>query len=177
MPIDMDKWSKIVSIALVYIQETLDELILLQMNESNIKNYFTQMYFNISRENETDETKALLEKINLFRENYRRVFVSALDFFIAPLHYQIKILNNIINNPSTDAKEKLIKSFNVQSRTELFIKKLFHDEYEIITEYLNLKNKQLQVFKEEKLKLEQNIRKIDDVKFDNLRSELFKIKS
>ncbi|MCK5184705.1 MAG: hypothetical protein KAQ95_10385, partial [Candidatus Heimdallarchaeota archaeon] len=67
----VNKWSEIVSVTLVYIQETLDELILIQMNEGNIRNFITRMYFEISKENETDETNALLEKITLFRENNR----------------------------------------------------------------------------------------------------------
>ena len=85
-------------------------------------------------------------------------------------------MHNIIDNPSNEAKEKLVKAFNIQARSELFVNKLYHDEYEVISEYLNLKNKQLQVLKEEKLKLEKNIRKTNDVKIDNLRNELFKIK-
>ena len=176
MPIDIDKWSEIVSITLVYIQETLDELVLLQMSESNIINYFTRMYFDISRDAETEENKVLLEKINMFRENNRRIFVSTLDFLIAPLHQQIKNLNDIIDDPSIEAKEKLLNALNVQSRSELFIQKLYHEENDVVTDYLNLKNKQLQAFKEEKLKLEQSIRKIDDDRIDYLRNELSNIK-
>ena len=48
MSTDVDKWSEIISVTLVYIQETLDELILLQMNEGNIRNFITRMYFDIS---------------------------------------------------------------------------------------------------------------------------------
>ena len=176
MSIDMDKWSEIISVTLVYIQETVDELISLQLNENNIRNHFSRMYFDISRGNETDVTKALLEKINMFRENNRRVFISTVDFLIAPLHCQITVLNEIIDDPSTDAKEKLVKAFNIQSRTEMFIKRLYHDEHEIITEYLDLKDNQLQSFKEEKLKLDQHLRKKDDAKVDHLRNELSKIK-
>lgn len=176
MSTDINKWSEIVSVTLVYIQETLDELISLQMNEGNIRNFITRMYFDISKENETDETKALLEKITLFRENNRRVFVSTLDFLIAPLHGQIEVLNKIIDNPTTEAKKQLINAFNIQARSELFVNKLCHDENEIITEYLSFKDKQLLAFTEEKLKLEKNLRKIDDEKIGNLRSELNNIK-
>lgn len=176
MPIDEDKWSEIISVTLVYIQETLDELITLQMNENKIRNYFTHMYFDISRGNETDITKKLLEKINLFRENNRQIFVSTLDFLIAPLHGQIQLLNDIINKPSQEAKEQLDNAFNIQDRTATFIKRLYHDEHEIITEYLELKEEQLHVFKEEKLKLDHNLRNTNDARVDNLRSELLKFK-
>ena len=175
MSIDVEKWSEIISVTLVYIQETCDELITLQMNENTIRNYFSHMYFDISRENETETTKALLKKINMFRENNRQVFVSTLDFLIAPLHGQITVLNEIIDNPNTDAKEKLVKAFNIQSRSEMFIKRLYHDEHEIICEYLELKNSQLQVFQEEKLKLDQMMRNKVDVKVDKLRKELNEI--
>lgn len=176
MSTDSNKWSEIISVTLVYIQETLDELILLQMNEGNIRNFITRMYFDISKENETDETKALLEKITLFRENNRRLFVSTLDFLIAPLHNQIEVLNKILDDPTTEAKKQLINALNIQARSELFVNKLYHDEYEIITEYLNFKDRQLQAFNEEKLKLEKNLRKIDDEKIEKLRSELSHIK-
>ena len=174
MAIDEEKWSEIVSIALVYLQETLDELILLQMNERNIKNYFTHMYFDVSRDNETEETKALLEKINLFRENNHRIFVNTLDFFIAPLHCEIENLNAILNQPSEEAKQMLFQAFNVQARTELFINQLYKGEQEIITEYLELKEKELKVFKEEKLKLDQNLRELKDEKVEELRKQLLK---
>ena len=176
MPIDEDKWSEIISVTLVYIQETLDELITLQMNENKIRNYFTHMYFDISRDNETDVTKKLLEKINMFRENNRQIFVSTLDFLIAPLHCQIQLLNDIIDNPSQEAKEQLANAFNIQAITETFIRRLYHDEHEIITEYLDLKDEQLQVFKEEKQKLDHNLRNTNDIKVDSLRMELSKIK-
>jgi hypothetical protein len=176
MTIDKEKWSEVVSVTLVYLHETLDELLLLQMNEKNISNYFTRMYFDISREDDTKEGEALLEKINLFRENNHRIFVSTLDFLIAPLHSQIEILNQIIDDPSVESKKKLINAFNVQARSELFVKQLYHDEYEIITEYLSYKNKHLQSFKEEKLRLEKHIRKTDDDKIESLRKALFEIK-
>jgi hypothetical protein len=175
MSINNEKWSEIISVTLVYIQETLDELISLQMKENTIRNYFSHMYFDISRENETEVTKVLLKKINMFRENNRQVFVSTLDFLIAPLHKQIAVLNEIIDNPSNDAKKKLVNAFNIQSRTEMFIKRLYHDEHEIITEYLELKNAQLQVFKEEKLKLDHIMRSKEAIKVDKLRTELEKI--
>lgn len=176
MSTDINKWSEIISVTLVYIQETLDELISLQMNESNIRNFITRMYFDISKENETDETNALLEKINLFRENNRNIFVSTLDFLIAPLHNQIEVLNKIIDDPSPEAKKQLESALNVQARSELFVNKLCHDELEIITEYLNFKDNQLLAFKDEKLKLEKNVRKIDSKKIEKLRSELGYIK-
>ncbi|NHK32718.1 MAG: hypothetical protein FK730_15315 [Asgard group archaeon] len=176
MSVDKDKWSEIVSVTLVFIQETLDELLLLQMNESKIRNFFSQMYFNISREDETEETVALLEKINLFRKNNHRIFVSTLDFLIAPLHSQIETLNQIIDDPSIESKKKLINAFNVHARSELFVKQLYHDEHEIITEYLAYKNKHLQSFKEEKLRLEKYIRKTNDDKIESLRKALFEIK-
>jgi len=176
MSTDVNKWSEIVSVTLVYIQETLDELISLQMNEGNIRNFITRMYFEISKENETDETNALLEKITLFRENNRRLFVSTLDFLIAPLHNQIEVLNKIIDEQTPEAKDQLIKALNIQARSELFVNKLYHDEYEIITVYLNFKDKQLQAFIEEKLKLEKNLQKIDDEKIENLLSEVNLIK-
>lgn len=172
MSADIHKWSEIISVTLVYIQETLDELISLQMNESNIRNYFTRMYFDVSKENETDETNALLEKINLFRENNRNVFVSTLDFLIAPLHNQIEVLNKIIEDPSPDAKKQLDNALHVEAISEMFVNKLCHDELEIITEYLDFKDKQLLAFKDEKLKLEKNQRKIDTKKIENLRNEL-----
>ena len=172
MSTDVNKWSDIVSVTLVYIQETLDELISLQMHEGNIRNFITRMYFDISKENETDKTKALLELIALFRENNRRLFVSTLDFLIAPLHNQVEVLNKIIDDPTPEAKNQLIKAFNIQARSELFVNKLCHDEYEIITEYLNFKDKQLQAFTEEKLKLEKNLQKIDDEKIETLRNKL-----
>ncbi len=176
MSTDVNKWSEIVSVTLVYIQETLDELISLQMNEGNIRNFITRMYFEISKENETDETNALLEKITLFRENNRRLFVSTLDFLIAPLHNQIEVLNKIIDEPNSEANDQLIKALNIQARSELFVNKLYHDEYEIISVYLNFKDKQLQAFIEEKLKLEKNLQKIDDEKIENLLSEVNLIK-
>ncbi|MHA1169773.1 MAG: hypothetical protein ACTSRU_18245, partial [Candidatus Hodarchaeales archaeon] len=126
--------------------------------------------------NETDETNALLEKITLFRENNRRLFVSTLDFLIAPLHNQIEVLNKIIDEQTPEAKDQLIKALNIQARSELFVNKLYHDEYEIITVYLNFKDKQLQAFIEEKLKLEKNLQKIDDEKIENLLSEVNLIK-
>ena len=172
MSVDVEKWSEIVSVALVYIQETCDELLLLQMNENNIRNYFTQMYFDISREDETKETKALLERINLFRENNRRLFTSALVFLIAPLHYQIEVLSGIMDKPNSEAKEKLLNALNVQSRSELFVNNLYNDEHEIISEYLNHKDKQLQAFKVEKLKLERKLRKTEEKKFESLRNEI-----
>lgn len=175
MPVDANKWSELVSVTLVYIQETLDELIHLQMNEGTIKEYFTRMYFDISRENETDETKELLEKITMFRENNRNVFVSTLDFLIAPLHQQIELLNTLIDKPSEEAKEKLLEALNIHARSCLFIKKLYQDEYEIVSEYLDFKNKYLQSFTEEKLKLEKNLRKTDDTKIDSLCDEVLKI--
>jgi len=176
MSTDVDKWSEIISVTLVYIQETLDELILLQMHEGNIRNFITRMYFDISKENETNETKDLLETITLFRENNRRLFVSTLDFLIAPLHNQIEVLNKIIDDPTPEAKDQLINALNIQARSELFVNKLCHDEYEIITEYLNFKDKRLQAFTEEKLKLEKNLQKIDDEKIESLQSELSHIK-
>lgn len=176
MSTDINKWSEIVSVTLVYIQETLDELISLQMNEGNIRNFITRMYFEISKENETAETNALLEKITLFRENNRRLFVSTLDFLIAPLHNQIEVLNKIIDEPTPEAKDQLIKALNIQARSELFVNKLCHDEYEIITVYLNFKDKQLQAFIEEKLKLEKNLQKIDDEKIENLLGKVNLIK-
>lgn len=176
MSTDVNKWSEIISVTLVYIQETLDELILIQMNEGNIRNFITRMYFEISKENETDETNALLEKITLFRENNRSLFVSTLDFLIAPLHNQIEVLNKIMDVPTPEGKDQLDKALNFQARSELFVNKLCHDEYDIISEYLNFKDKQLQAFKEEKLKLEKNLRKIDDEKIEKLRSELNLIK-
>jgi hypothetical protein len=176
MSSDVEKWSEIVSVALVYIQETCDELLLLQMNENNIKNYFTQMYFDISREDETDETKALLERINMFRENNRRLFTSTLDFLIAPLHLQVEILNSTMDKPSKEAKKKLLNALNVQSRTELFVRNLYTQELEIISEYLSHKEKQLQAFKVEKLKAERKLRTTDENKLDNLRNELSSIK-
>ncbi len=176
MSTDVNKWSEIVSVTLVYIQETLNELISLQMNEGNIRNFITRMYFEISKENETDETNALLEKITLFRENNRRLFVSTLDFLIAPLHNQIEVLNKVIDEPTPEANDQLIKALNIQARSELFVNKLYHDEYEIISVYLNFKDKQLQAFIEEKLKLEKNLQKIDDEKIENLLSEVNLIK-
>ncbi len=174
MSVDVEKWSELVSVALVYLQETCDELLLLQMNENNIRNYFTHMYFDISREDETEETKVLLEKIHLFRENNHRLFTSALDFLIAPLHFQIEVLTNIMDKPSAEAKGKLLNALNVQSRSELFVKNLYSDELEVITDYLNYKDKKLQTFKVEKLKIERKLHKIDDDNVKTLHSEISK---
>jgi hypothetical protein len=176
MAVDKDKWSEIISVTLVYIQETLDELLLLQMNENKIRNYFTQMYFDISREDDTEETKALLEKIDLFRKNNRRIFVSTLDFLIAPLHQQIVILNEIIDDVSQESKEKLITAFNIHSRSDLFVKRLYQEEYEVISDYLNYKTKKLQIFKEEQLRLSKLVQKQEDDKINFLRDELFQLR-
>ncbi|NHJ87470.1 MAG: hypothetical protein FK734_18560 [Asgard group archaeon] len=175
MSINGKNWSETVSVSLVYLQEILDELLLLQMNEGCLQDFFRQMYFDISRKDETAETKALLDKIEQFRIKYRGIFLSTLEFQIAPLHGYITILNRIVDDPSAESKEQLETAINTFIRYESFVLHVYQDEFEVISEYLKFKEKQLQIFKDEKHRLATLMSKTNSDRNKRLRSALDKL--
>ena len=175
MAINDNNWSETVSVSLVYLQEILDELLLLQMNEGYIQDFFRRMYFDISRKDETAETKALLEKIEQFRIKYRGIFLNTLEFQIAPLHRYITLLHQIVDDSSAESKEQLETAINTFIRYESFVLHVYQDEFEVISDYLEFKEKQLQKFKDEQHRLTTLMSNTNSNRNKRLRSVLDKL--